>query len=210
MRRYDEDYEPSLTDYGEEIETPYYVVENCLDSLEKEVKPLLRKISRFFKSMGWGVEINHYESGFDNGYADDRLSTVYEIDLVVKGGQKLVLNRKQWVSDGTYKPSFIISFNSAESDDIEEGEPTEVQRDVDEFDQIPTYYPVPQTDFEYFEFIDGDVSRKLLGGNFDDREVADVMTIWVMWYLSEGSRSRSSWKKKRAMIERVASRYLGK
>ena len=207
-----EDYEPSITDSGEEIETPSDVLTACLNDFEKEVKPLLRKISRFFKGMGWSVDINHHESGFDNGYAGSRLSTEYDIDLVIKGGQKLVLGRKQWVSDGNYNPSFTIVFNSAEAEDKEEGEPYEVQRDVDDFEQIPTYYVLPRSDFEYFEFVDGDIPRKIFSDEFDERDIEKVLSSWVMWFTHHNMNGsmRSKWKKKRAMVTRVASRYLEK
>lgn len=205
MRYRDYDYyEPDITDYGERVDTPDYVIETALDSLEKEVKPILRKITQFFKAMGWRVTVNHYDSGFD-----DALTTTYEIDLIVKGGQKLVLDRKQWVSDGTYRPNIIISFYSEEADEIEQGDDLEYQIDVDEFKRIPAYYTMPNSDFEYFTFIDGDVSNRLMNNEYSNREVEKACREWVLWYLSKGSRSRSKWKSRRAMIATVADRYLG-
>lgn len=209
MRYRDYDYEPDITDYGEKVETPDYVIDTALDSLEKEVKPILRKISQFFKAMGWRVSVNHYHSGFDDGYVDNALTTAYEIDLVVKGGQKLVLDRKQWVSDGTYRPNIIIGFHSEEADEIKQGEDLKTQIDVDEFKRTPAYYTMPNSDFEYFTFIDGDVSNRLLNNEYSDREIEKACREWVLWYLSKGSRSRSKWKSRRAMIATVADRYLG-
>ena len=206
--RYD-DYEPDFTDYAEEIEPPDWEVENATDELEKQVKPILRNLSNFFKKMGFRVDVNEYEHPTFGAYHDNITTVVYEIDLVVKGGQKLVLDRKQWVSDGTYKPNMIIAFHSVEADEQEEGEPYEVQIDVDDFEQHPTYYTLPKGDFEYFEFIDGEVPRKLLNEEFYNpkRDLEKVLRSWVMWFTHQDGQMRSKWKKKRAMAERVATRY---
>ena len=203
------DYEPHLTDYAEEIEPPDWEVENATDELEKQVKPILRNLSKFFKKMGFRVDVNEYEPPTYGGYHDNITTVVYEIDLVVKGGQKLVLDRKQWVSDGNYKPNMIIAFHSEEADEQEEGEPYEVQIDVDDFERHPTYYTMPKGDFSYFEFIDGEVPRKLLNEEFYNprRDLEKALRSWVMWFTYQNGQMRSKWKKKRAMIERVANRY---
>ena len=112
----------------------------------------------------------------------------------------------------TYKPNMIIAFHSEEADEVEEGDPYEVQRDVDAFEQHATYYTMPKGDFEYFEFTDGEVPRKLLNEDFYNprRDLEKALRSWVMWFTYQNGQMRSKWKKKRAMIERVASRYLGK
>ena len=207
--RYD-DYEPHLTDDAEEIDPPDWEIENATDELEKQVKPILRNLSKFFKKMGFRVDINEYEPPTFGGYHDTRTTVVYDIDLVVKGGQKLVLDRKQWVSDGTYKPNMIIAFHSVEADEQEEGEPYEVQIKVDEFERHPTYYTLPSGDFEYFEFRDGEVPIKLLNNKFYNprRDLEKALRSWVMWFTHQDGQMRSKWKKKRAMIERIASKHL--
>ena len=207
--RYD-DYEPHLTDYAEEIEPPDWEIENATDELEKQVKPFLKEISRFFKKMGFRVDVNEYEPATFGEYHDNITTIIYQIDLIIKGGQKLVLDRKQWVSDGTYKPNIIIAFHSEEADEQEEGEPYEVQIDVDDFEEHLTYYTMPKGDLDYFEFIDGEVPRKLLNEEFYNprRYLEKALRSWVMWFTHQDGQMRSKWRKKRAMVERIASKHL--
>ena len=190
-----DDYEWHFTD-GEKIDTPDDVLDEVSYEMEKSTKKILKSMARFFKKMGWRVSIDEYDQGFEIE-RDDVYTIIYSIVLSVKGGQKLVLDRKQWVSDGRYSPEIILAFHSDDGAEAEEDpEGIEEQIDVDDFKTHPAWYIRPSSEFDEFGIVDGEASRKLYSETFSAREVEKFCREWSTWYLSENSRSK--WKKRRA------------
>lgn len=204
-RRYDEDYEPE----PERVDCPDDIDSAVRDEFETVVMKLVKKIDAAFSRMGWRV--NH---GINDNDIDDGVQRFeYEFELSVKGGQKLIADRKKIVADGNYQPSFIIRFLSdageTEQDTFEEEYWSGRYDDYDLSTRSHwVEYTCGGTTLDYFEveaLTRGSVSKKMERAYYTERDISRFVVEYTKSFFANNSRSK--WKRRASLI---ADRYMDK
>ena len=191
-----EEYEFDLKSDGYEVETPDIVIDEMVGNLENQVKPMIKKMVRAYKKMGFKLRIWGPDSGFDT-YEDNLTTVMYQFELSVKGGQKIVIDRKQMVASGNYKFEFDVYFHSNDNIEIEESDdPYSVQIDVDDFKEYRSWYYVPSDEFDYFSFGGDDLDR-MENIEYSAREIEKACKESVYLLFKDLS---GKWRKKRASV----------
>ena len=184
-----------LIDQGVEVDTPDKIIDEKVGLLSKQVKPLVKKMLQTYKRMGFKVRI--WDNGGDFDTYEENLTTImYQFELSLKGGQKIVIDRKQMVASGNYKFEFDAYFHSDDDTEIEKGDENyEEQIDVDEFNEYPTWYYVPSGDFDYFSLGSDDLER-FGKREYSAREIEKACKESVYFLFKDLS---GKWRKKRAV-----------
>lgn len=157
---------------------------------------MIKKMVRAYKKMGFKVRIWENEGEF-NTYVDDLTTILCQFELSVKGGQKIVVDRKQMVASGNYKFMFDVYFHSDDNVEIEQSEdPYSVQIDVDDFKEYPSWFWVPSSEFDYFSFGGDDLDR-MENIEYSAREIEKACKESVYFLFKDLS---GKWRKKRASV----------
>ena len=208
----DGDWEP---EYGVRVDMPDAVFAKGSRAFLKNCKPVQKRLISAFRELGWKVKKSEFEAVFEN---DDTggalhwgdLCVEFVMELEIKGGQTLTVDRKKIVADGNRTVSVEFYFYSDSSEEMEYAEDYEVQRDVDEFERYPTHYVIPDTSFDHFCFSGGNPtpSRNLQNHRafWSDR---DDCKLAASLYTKEYANKifKSKWKKM-SSEEVVLHRYL--
>ena len=204
-RRYDEDYEPE----PERVDCPDDIDSAVRDEFESVVMKLVKKIDAAFRRVGWRV--NH---GIDDNDIDDGVQRYeYEFELSVKGGQKLIVDRKKIVADGNYQPSFLIRFLSEEGESQQDTYEEEYWSGrYDDYDlshrEHWVEYTCGGTTLDYFEvepITRGSVSKKMERSFYNERDILRFVAEYTKSFFLNNSRSK--WKRRASLI---ADRYMEK
>lgn len=202
-RRYDEDYEPEPN------------VVDCPDNIDDTVRAqfdliaskLMKKIGTAFKGMGWRIDYDIADHDIEDGV--QRIE--YDVELSVKGGQKLIVDRKKIVADGNYRPSFLIRFLSDQGDteqDTFEEEYWSGRHDDYDLSTRSEWveYTCGGVTLDFFEIESltrGSVSKKMERSYYTERDIARFVAEYTKSFFLNNSRSK--WKKRASLI---ADRYM--
>jgi len=212
-RRDDEDYEPE----PERVDCPDDIDSAVRDEFESVVMKLVKKIDTAFRRVGWRV--NH---GINDNDIDDGVQRYeYEFELSVKGGQKLIADRKKIVADGNYQPSFIIRFLSEEGESEQDTFEEEYWSGrYDDYDLSTrshwVEYTCGGTTLDYFgvePLTRGSVSKKMERAFYTEKDIPRFVVEYTKSFFLNNSRSK--WKKRAYLgetmeksVENIADRYM--
>tara|TARA_B100000963_G_C22569518_1_gene645395 strand:- start:579 stop:1253 length:675 start_codon:yes stop_codon:yes gene_type:complete len=150
----DGDWEP---EYGDRVDMPADVFAKGSRAFLKSCKPVKKMLISAFRELGWKVKKAEFEEVFENDSSSGALHwgdlcVEFVMELEIKGGQTLTVDRKKIVADGNRTVSVGFYCYSESSEEVEYAEDYVVQRDVDEFERFPTHYVIPDTSFDRFHF----------------------------------------------------------
>lgn len=202
-------------EYGERVDMPADVFAKGSRAFLKSCKPVQKMLISAFRSLGWNVKKSGFGEVFENENTGGALHwgdlcVEFVMELEIKGGQTLTVDRKKIVADGNRTVSVEFYFYSEISGEQEYAEDYEVQRDVDVFERFPTHYVIPDTSFDHFCFSGGNPrpSRKLQNHRefWPDREDCQLAaSLYTKEYANKIFKSK--WKKM-SLKEVVVHRFL--